>query len=141
MRIIKKVTFISVVSVAIFIVVMSINSFWNWVFREVSRWERHEIFEQPKPMMMEMVEPNEPNAVWDANAVGYGDYYLQSTEPKAYRCPAHGDLTTWETMTISTGDDKEFGPFCGKCIYEHLAKYLIENLPGIEKIEPDEVKQ
>ena len=42
MRIIKKATFILVGSVAIFIVVMSINSFWNWVYREASLWERHE---------------------------------------------------------------------------------------------------
>ena len=43
MKIIKKVVLILVIIGTIFIVVMSINSFWNWVYRECSRWERYEI--------------------------------------------------------------------------------------------------
>jgi hypothetical protein len=110
-----------------------------------------------KPMFKDctFVEPNEPNAVlvWDDNDpndreikydIDYGMYAgscaVVIAEPKEYRCPVHGGLTTWETMTISTGDDKELGTFCAKCMYEHLAKYLKENLPGIEKIEPNEVE-
>ena len=122
-----------------------------------------DVFEQPKPAAFD--EPNEPECdglvyidangiIMDGNDTVVDDYpiamdsetlegYYYSAgvkEPKEYRCPVHGDLTGWGIITISTNDE-ERGRYCQACAYEHLAKYLNENLPGIVKIDPNEVKE